>query len=401
MIIYSTNFYFFTKRQIECFSSLSCCQRAYFKRLYLKYMISFTKNQKTIIFATETSCDETAMALVEARGGLASPRFKLIKSAVLSQIATHKEFGGVVPNIAKREHGKALPEMIKSFESLPSFQKAEMIAVTIGPGLTPALWAGIEFAKELGKRTNKKVFAANHIKGHLYSFLLSNPRNLKNMFPLVALVASGGHTILFLLENIGTIIKLGETRDDAAGEAFDKGARLLGLPYPGGPELSRVAEEGNDKAFDFPRPMINQKNYDFSFSGLKTALLYQLKDSNKANWRDINQRAVSNISKNLAPKIQADVAASFEKAIVDCLVIKSFRAAEKYKCRSLVISGGVSANKRLREECARMAKKQKIRFLAPEQQFSTDNAAMIAASSYIENLIGINRKLEADGNLVI
>jgi len=359
------------------------------------------KNQKTVIFAVETSCDETAMALLEAHGGLSSPHFKIIKSAILSQIAMHKEFGGVVPNIAKREHNKALPEMIKLFENFSAFQKTEMIAVTTGPGLTPALWTGIEFAKELGSKINKKVFAANHIKGHLYSFLLSNPRNIKNLFPMIALVASGGHTILFLLENISTIVKLGETRDDASGEAFDKGARLLGLPYPGGPELSRVAEKGSDKAFTFPRPMINQKNYDFSFSGLKTALLYQLKDSNKANWKDINQKAVSNISKNLAPKMRADVAASFEKAIIDCLVIKSFRAAEKYKCRSLVISGGVSANKRLREECARMAKKQKIRFLAPEQQFSTDNAAMIAASSYIENLIGVNRKLEADGNLVI
>ena len=364
-------------------------------------MASLAKNQKTVIFAIETSCDETAMALVEAYGGLAHPRFRLIKSAVLSQITMHQEFGGVVPNIAKREHIKALPLMIASFKNLPEFEEAKIIAVTVGPGLAPALWTGIEFAKELGEKTDKKVFAANHIKGHLYSFLLSNPRNLKNMFPLVALVASGGHTILFLLEDISTIIKLGETRDDAAGEAFDKGARLLGLPYPGGPELSRVAEEGNDKAFNFPRPMINQKNYDFSFSGLKTALLYQLKDSNKANWKDINQRAVANISKNLAPKMRADVAASFEKAIVDCLVAKSFRAAEKYKCRSLVISGGVSANKRLREECTRMAKKQKIHFLAPEQQFSTDNAAMIAASSYIENLIGVNRKLEADGNLVI
>jgi len=364
-------------------------------------MLNSRSSQQTIIFAIETSCDETAMALVEASGGIIAPRFRLIKDAVLSQMVIHKEFGGVVPNIAKREHLKALPAMIKSFESIPAFQEAEMIAVTIGPGLTPALWTGIEFAKKLGEKTGKKVFAANHIKGHLYSFLLSNPRNLKNMFPLVALVASGGHTILFLLENINSITKLGETRDDAAGECFDKGARLLGLSYPGGPELSRIAVKGNPLSFNFPRPMVNQKNYDFSFAGLKTALLYQLKDSNKANWKDINQRAVTNISKNLAPDIRADVSASFEKAIVDCLVLKTFRAAKTFGCRSVSLSGGVAANQLLRKEFTREAKKNKMRFLAPEWHFSTDNAAMIAVSSYIENIAGVSRQLEADGNLVI
>lgn len=353
------------------------------------------------IFSIETSCDETAMALLKAKGSLLNPRFELVKSAVLSQISKHKEFGGVVPNIAKREHGKALPEMLKSFENMAEFKDAEMIAVTSGPGLEPALWAGIEFARTLGEKTGKHVFPADHIKGHLYSFLLSNPKNLKNLFPMVALVASGGHTILFLLESLGSIKKLGETRDDAAGEAFDKGARLLGLPYPGGPELERIAALGNAEAFDFPRPMVGQKNFDFSFAGLKTALLYKLEGNNKADWKDVNLRAVSGKVKNLAPGFREDVAASFQKAIVDCLVIKSFKAAEKFGVRSVSVSGGVSANGLLRKELAREAKKRKIRFLAPERQWSGDNAAMVAVSSYIESLVGIKRPLKANARLAV
>ncbi|MFA5052713.1 MAG: tRNA (adenosine(37)-N6)-threonylcarbamoyltransferase complex transferase subunit TsaD [Parcubacteria group bacterium] len=353
----------------------------------------------SLIFSVETSCDETAMALVEAKGKLANPRFKIIKSAVLSQIAIHKQFGGVVPNIAKREHGRALPLMIKRFTPIPEFKNSDFIAVTAGPGLEPALWTGIEFARALGKETGRHVFAANHIKGHLYSFLLSNPKKYKKLFPMIALVVSGGHTILFKLDNLGAVKKIGETRDDAAGEALDKGARLLGLPYPGGPELERLALKGNANAFDFPRPMVGQKNYDFSFAGLKTSLLYKLKGSNKANWKEINKDSIIGKNKNLASGFQADIAASYEKAIIDCLVIKSFRAVDNHTCRSIAISGGVSANKLLRSEFAREAKKRKIPFLAPGKSLSTDNAAMIAVSSYIEDLKGVKRKLAADGNL--
>jgi N6-L-threonylcarbamoyladenine synthase len=362
-------------------------------------MRSCLKNPETVIFSVETSCDETAMALLKACGGMENPRFKILKSIVFSQIAAHRKFGGVVPNIAKREHEKALPELFKAFENLPEFKKVEMISVTAGPGLEPALWTGIEFAKRLKKLTGKKLFAADHIKGHLYSFLLSNPRNLKNLFPMIALVVSGGHTILFLLESVGSVKKLGETRDDAAGEAFDKGARLLGLPYPGGPELEKLAQYGNAKTFNFPRPMVNQKNFDFSFAGLKTALLYKLKNDNKADWKDINLRAVSGRHKNLASKSRADIAASYEQAIIDCLVLKSFKAAEKYGALSVTISGGVSANDLLRQEFAREAKKRKIRFIAPGKEWSADNAAMIAVASYIENLEGVKRPLKANGSL--
>jgi N6-L-threonylcarbamoyladenine synthase len=362
-------------------------------------MATHSKKQKTLIFSVETSCDETAMAIVEARGGIENPHFRIVKNRVLSQITAHREFGGVVPNIAKREHDRALPELFKEFENLPEFKKANLISVTVGPGLEPALWTGVEFAKNLRKTTNKKIFPADHIKGHLYSFLLSNPRNFKNLFPMIALVVSGGHTILFLLESIGSVKKLGETRDDAAGEAFDKGARLLGLPYPGGPELESLAKNGNPNAFNFPRPMINQKNFDFSFAGLKTALLYKLKNDNKADWKDINLRAVSGEHRNLALNKSADIASSYEQAIIDCLVSKSFKATEKFKAHSVTISGGVSANSLLRQEFAREAKKRKIRFIAPKKEWSTDNAIMIAVASYIESQKGVRRALKANSAL--
>jgi len=354
---------------------------------------------KKIIFSIETSCDETAMALVEAKGKFISPKFKVIKNAILSQIAKHKEFGGVVPNIAKREHQKALPEMLEIFEVVPEFEDIDIIAVTVGPGLEPALWTGIEFAEDLGKKINKPVFPANHIKGHLYSFLLSSINNINELFPAVALIVSGGHTILLLLNSISEYKVLGETKDDAAGEAFDKGARLLGLPYPGGPELEKLALKGNSATFNFPRPMANQDNFDFSFAGLKTALLYKLKDSYKANWKDINKKAISGISDNLASGDAEDIAASYQQAIIDCLAAKTFKAVKKFSARSVIISGGVAANKALRKAFAEIAKKENIEFLAPEQQFNTDNAAMIAASSYIESLQGIERPLEANGNL--
>jgi len=371
-------------------------------------MLKMPLKDKKIIFSIETSCDETTMALVEAKGGVEKPRFKVLKNAVFSQIDKHREFGGVVPNIAKREHVKALPEMFKNFENLPDFNKAEMIAVTVGPGLEPALWTGIEFAKELGEKTGKKVFAGNHIKGHLFSFLLSNPKKIDSLFPSVALIVSGGHTILLLLDSVVRYRKLGETRDDAAGEAFDKGARLLGLPYPGGPELEKMAAKGNSEAVDFPRPMINQKNFDFSFSGLKTSLLYYLKGTHKADWKDINERAVSGLNTDIVQKkssskvpLKEDIAASYQKAIIDCLSAKTFRAAEKFGARSVIISGGVAANEALRNLFATEAKKRKLKFLAPEWEFNTDNAAMIAVSSYMEDMGGIARKIEADGNLSI
>jgi N6-L-threonylcarbamoyladenine synthase len=254
------------------------------------------------ILSIETSCDETAVALVEAKGGLKNLQFKILKNLVASQIKIHRPFGGVVPNLAKREHAKNLPILFNKLKTKNLKLKADLIAVTVGPGLEPCLWTGINFAKELYsklKTHNSKLelIGVSHLEGHLYSFLLSqktaNPKSqilnpkqktlefrISNLeFPAISLLVSGGHTILLLMKDLTYYKKLGETRDDAVGECFDKVARLLGLVYPGGPEIEKLAKHGNPDVINFPRPMINQKNYDFSFSGLKTAVLYYLKYS--------------------------------------------------------------------------------------------------------------------------
>ena len=250
-----------------------------------------------LILGIETSCDETGLALVEAAGGLKSPRFKVLKNLVSSQVKIHAPYGGVVPNLAKREHLKNLPVLYKKLMAKPYTLDPELIAVTVGPGLEPALWTGINFAKSLinadqtaDKRRFKKpkLVGVNHLEGHLYSFLLPSQKKTasskfqalssKRIFPAIALIVSGGHTILLLVKDLKIWKKLGETRDDAVGEAFDKVARLLKLPYPGGPALEKLALRGDPKAIEFPRPMIHEKNYDFSFSGLKTSVLYFLRD---------------------------------------------------------------------------------------------------------------------------
>ncbi|MDO8424273.1 MAG: tRNA (adenosine(37)-N6)-threonylcarbamoyltransferase complex transferase subunit TsaD, partial [bacterium] len=222
------------------------------------------------ILAIETSCDETAIALVEASGGLRQPNFKILKNLVSSQIKIHRPFGGVVPSLAKREHIKNLPlvlEQVLGKEQIAkrTMEKIDAVAVTVGPGLEPALWTGINFSKDLARHYKKPLLGINHLEGHLYSFLLSPKRD--KFYPAIALIVSGGHTILIHQKNLTTWKKIGETRDDAAGEAYDKVARMLNLPYPGGPELEKLALDGNPSAVEFPRPMIYQKNYDFSFSG--------------------------------------------------------------------------------------------------------------------------------------
>lgn len=361
------------------------------------------------ILAIETSCDETALALIEASGGLRTPKFKILKNLVSSQIEIHRPWGGVVPNLAKREHLKNLPlvfERIMNNESrirgkgngfkIPNSKflipKIDLLAVTVGPGLEPALWAGIEFAKELKKNIFPKVplLGANHLEGHLYSFLLSQKKPNLKIFPAVALIVSGGHTILLKMESLVKWKKLGETRDDAVGEAFDKAAKMLGLPYPGGPEIQKLATKGDPNAVAFPRPMIHDNSpageYDFSFSGLKTSVLYYLRDNPKAR--------------------KADVAASFQRAATDVLVAKTARAAREFKARSIMLSGGVAANSFLRDMLGNQANKMGLKFLVPPMDFNTDNAVMIAAAAYIQSLRKKNpsyragrRVIRAQGNL--
>ncbi len=322
------------------------------------------------ILAIETSCDETALAFLKARGGIINPSFEIIQNVISSQIAVHRPFGGVVPDLAKREHVKNLPITYDAvFESFGgSKPRIDAVCVTIGPGLEPALWTGIEFAKTCYKKLKKnnlklRLIGVNHLLGHLYSFLLSEHRDLKHLFPAIALIVSGGHTILLKMDSMTTWKKLGETRDDAVGEAFDKVAKMLGLPYPGGPEIQKLAEKGNPGAIEFPRPMIHSKDYSFSYSGLKTSVLYHLRDHKETR--------------------KEDIAASFQEAALDVLVKKTERAAKEYKARSILLSGGVAANKVLRDKLTGLSKELRVFFVAPPMKFNTDNAAMIGVAGYI------------------
>ncbi len=345
------------------------------------------------ILAIETSCDETGIALLEASGGMAAPKFKVIENLVASQVKVHIPFGGVVPSLAKREHLKNLPVLFKKLEDKIMTRSGrlsfDLIAVTAGPGLEPALWTGIEFAKQLGKQYKKPVVGVNHLEGHLYSFLLKKPgimsalgaRKIKNMFPAVALIVSGGHTILLKLDSLAKWRRLGETRDDAAGEAFDKVARLLDLPYPGGPEIEKLAKKGDPAAIPFPRPMIHDKSYDFSFSGLKTAVLYYIRDNPAAK--------------------KADVAASFQEAAIDLLVTKTMRAAREASARSILLSGGVAANRALRARLKAAAKKTGCAFLVPDMTYNLDNAAMIGGAGYMATLRKKRYPLKASGEMNI
>lgn len=352
------------------------------------------------VLAIETSCDETAMALLEAEGGLRNPRFKILKNIVSSQIKIHAPWGGVVPSLAKREHIKNLPKVFDNLRLITRNrqEKVDLIAVTVGPGLEPALWAGIGFAKEIHKKyfPKAKLIGANHLEGHLYSFLLAkslaaNPkRPAANLFPAIALIVSGGHTILLKMDSLKKWEMLGETVDDAAGEAYDKAARMLGLPYPGGSEIERLARKGNPNAINFPRPMLNQKNYNFSFSGLKTAVLYYLRDN-----------------KQLTPsaggynKQKADVAASFQAAAIGVLVKKTLRAAEEFGARSVMLSGGVAANGALRGEMLNIKRKTGIDFFVADLKYNTDNAVMMAVAGYMQYLRGKKRPLRAQGSMRI
>ena len=346
------------------------------------------------ILAIETSCDETGVALLEASGTVRAPRVRVVENLVTTQIPIHREFGGVVPNLAKREHLKNLPILFTQLRAKHPRLKFDLIAVTVGPGLEPALWAGITFAQALAKEYRVPLVGANHLEGHLYSFLLSEAKSRtgsaatqKNIFLAVALIVSGGHTILLKLDSFSKWKRLGETRDDAAGEAFDKVARLLGLPYPGGPEVERLARTGNPAAITFPRPMLAEKNYDFSFSGLKTSVLYYIRDHG--------------LDKKISAGAKTDIAASFQTAALDVLVKKTIRAAREYGARSVMLSGGVAANKALRIRLARETKKIGCAFLVPDFKYNLDNGAMIGVAGYMARLRKKRYKMEARGDMEI
>lgn len=361
------------------------------------------------ILAIETSCDETSIALLEAKGGLRSPQFRIIENYVSSQIKIHRPFGGVVPNLAKREHLKNLPLLLQKMEKKIDLRKeVDALAVTIGPGLEPALWTGIAFTKNLAKEWKKPILAVNHLKGHLYSFLLETTDDLRlttdNLFPAVALIVSGGHTILLKMDSLTKYKKLGETRDDAAGEAFDKIARLLNLPYPGGPEIEKAGRRGDPSAVNFPRPMISAKNYDFSFAGLKTAVFYYLKQNKflPTGVKKISNSRLGEPKDSLSLKRFVDnVAASFEQAAIDVLVKKTIRAVQNNKAKNVFLSGGVAANKKLRKTFKKELDKINCGFIAPSRGFNTDNAAIIAVAAYISYLQKERKRIYARANITL
>jgi N6-L-threonylcarbamoyladenine synthase len=366
------------------------------------------------ILAIETSCDESGVALLTIVPS-AIPKVTVRENLVASQIKLHREFGGVVPNLAKREHIKNLPILFARLQkkllakNIPF--KFDMITVTVGPGLEPALWAGITFAQALAKQYKKPLIGANHLEGHLYSFLLPrqqkavNPKNQiaqskistktpaqpvpKILFPAIALIVSGGHTILLKVDSLTKWKRLGETRDDAAGEAFDKTARMLELSYPGGPEIERLAKQGNPHAVEFPRPMLHEKNYEFSFSGLKTSVLYYLRDHPEL------------LKGAHGAKGRADIAASFQAAALDVLVAKTMRAAREFGAKSVILCGGVASNNALRLRLGKAARAESCAFFVPERRYNTDNGAMIGLAGYMASVRKKRYPFRANGNLDI
>ena len=317
-----------------------------------------------IILAIETSCDETGAAIVSR-----NPKenyVKILSNVVSSSLILHSKTGGVIPDIAAREQLKFIIPVIKEAFEKSKLKRGDIdaIAVTKGPGLIGSLLIGVETAKTLAYLWNKPIIPVNHLLGHIYAnWLVSENQESKTItFPALALLVSGGHTDLILIKNHDKFRWLGGTRDDAAGEAFDKIGRLLNLSYPAGPIIEIIASKGNEKVFNFPRPMIGSKDFDFSFSGLKAAVMREVKKT-----KDINEQT------------KANIASSVQKSITEVLVKKTIKAADKYNVKSLLLGGGVASNELLRKKLKTKANELKIDFFTPNKNFCTDNAAMIGA----------------------
>lgn len=391
------------------------------------------------ILAIETSCDDTGIAILETKKLKKSHSFNVLSNAIQSQ-DIHTNYGGVFPMMAKREHGKNIVPVfekalkdgklfkagknqltilqknkiqkilarennlaevfIKSIEKIKK-PKIDAIAVTVGPGLEPALWVGISFAKALSLAWNMPIIPVNHMEGHILSILIQKDRKIPEIkFPAMALLVSGGHTELVLIKDFGKYKLIGQTRDDAAGEAFDKVARMLGLPYPGGPAISSLAQKAREDKLQIsnyklviklPRPMIHSKDFDFSFSGLKTAVLYYIRDNGPIN-----------------ENMKYEIAKEFEDATVEVLTVKSMKAIAKYKAKTLIVGGGVSANIHLQKNLTEKIKKEfkDVSLYFPIKNLSTDNAVMIALAGYFNTLKKSTKNrslssLKARGNLKI
>lgn len=321
-----------------------------------------------LILGIESSCDETGVALVDA-GGVQTPR--LLAHALHSQVAMHEAYGGVVPELASRDHIRRVLPLTSGVlaDAGRTLANVDVVAYTRGPGLAGALLVGAGVACALGAALDRPVLGIHHLEGHLLSpFLSADPPT----FPFVALLASGGHSQLMQVDGVGRYTLLGETIDDAAGEAFDKSAKLLGLGYPGGPALSRLAEQGNAEAFKLPRPLLHSGNLDFSFAGLKTAVLTQARKLGDA----LDAR-------------KADLAASTEAAIVEVLVKKSLAALTRTGLQRIVVAGGVGANRRLRQQLDAACAARRVRVHYPELALCTDNGAMIAMAAALRLRAGV------------
>ncbi|MDQ6992662.1 MAG: tRNA (adenosine(37)-N6)-threonylcarbamoyltransferase complex transferase subunit TsaD [Mariprofundus sp.] len=322
-----------------------------------------------MVLAIESSCDETAVALY--KGVLERGCGHVLAEKIASQIETHARFGGVVPEVASREHLTALPPMVDALmdEASVSWSELDVIAVTAGPGLMGALLVGSSYARAAGAVHGIPVQPVHHMEGHLLAPGLSGALPA---FPFITLLVSGGHTLLVRVDGIGEYTLIGQTLDDAAGECFDKSARLLGLPYPGGPEIARLAKQGDEKRFKLPRPMLNRDTLDFSFSGLKTAVMYAV-------------RKLGGIEQ-LDDQARCDMAAAIEAAICEVLAKKSVRACLEQNAPRLVIAGGVASNSTLRTLLASYG--EQLTLFMPEPKHCTDNAAMIAYAAFVRCSIG-------------
>lgn len=364
------------------------------------------------VLSIETSCDETGIALVEGIKTEKGFEFTVLKNALLSQAHLHAEYGGVFPNLAKREHEKNLPALFEQFKDA----EYDAIAVTQGPGLEPALWQGIVFAEKLAKETGKPLLPTNHMEGHLLSSLVTDGKLENVELPVLALLISGGHTEFVVMKDWFTYEIIGETLDDAVGEAFDKVARMLGLGYPGGPVISKFAAEAREKenslskrsdlpaaeagqenrgplreefSLKLPRPMIQADSCDVSFSGLKTAALYALR------------------GKSLSEDEKKAFAREFEDAVTDVFIAKTKRALEETGAKTFVIGGGVAANKFIRENLQKLVEQEfsDVDMRLPELSITGDNAIMIAEAALARALSGLDDSAKAEiraiGNLSI
>lgn len=322
------------------------------------------------ILAIESSCDETAAAVIENGR-------KILSNVIYSQIDLHTVYGGVVPEIASRKHIEKISQVVQKALDDAGKQMADIdaVAVTYGPGLVGALLVGVSFAKALAYGAKKPLVGVHHIEGHIAANYLEHPELEP---PFLCLIVSGGHTHLVNVRDYGSFEILGKTRDDAAGEAYDKVARAIGLGYPGGPKIDRVAKEGNPKAVEFPRAKISGENYDFSFSGLKSAVL------NHLNYCEMKGIEI----------VVPDIAASFQAAVVDVLAANAIAAIKNYDAKRFAIAGGVASNSALRERLISECSKRGVEFYSPSPILCTDNAAMIGCAGYYEYMSGVRSGLD-------